>query len=56
MSLFATKSIEQIKAEHVGSSEHSLKRVLGPAPQCLAAHVIVASSVCLGVVSGFSRT
>ncbi|HEY7292739.1 MAG TPA: amino acid permease [Vicinamibacterales bacterium] len=30
MSLFATKSIEQIKAEQLGSGEHSLKRVLGP--------------------------
>jgi basic amino acid/polyamine antiporter, APA family len=30
MSLFATKSIEQIKAEQLGSGAHSLKRVLGP--------------------------
>src|SRR5204862_6635354 len=30
MSLFATKSIEQIEAEQLGSGEHSLKRVLGP--------------------------
>src|SRR5216683_783816 len=30
MSLFATKSIEQIKAEQLGSGTHSLKRVLGP--------------------------
>ena len=30
MSLFATKSIEQIKKEQLGSGEHSLKRVLGP--------------------------
>jgi APA family basic amino acid/polyamine antiporter len=30
MSLFATKSIEQIQAEQLGSGEHSLKRVLGP--------------------------
>ena len=30
MSLFATKSIEQIKIEQLGSGEHSLKRVLGP--------------------------
>jgi APA family basic amino acid/polyamine antiporter len=30
MPLFATKSIERIKAEQLGSGEHSLKRVLGP--------------------------
>src|SRR4051794_35390003 len=30
MSLFATKSIEQIKREQLGSGEHTLKRVLGP--------------------------
>jgi basic amino acid/polyamine antiporter, APA family len=30
MTLFATKSIERIKAEQLGSGEHSLKRVLGP--------------------------
>src|ERR1700730_16063467 len=30
MSLFATKSIEQIKKEQLGAGEHSLKRVLGP--------------------------
>jgi len=30
MSLFATKSIEQIAAEQLGSGERSLKRVLGP--------------------------
>jgi basic amino acid/polyamine antiporter, APA family len=30
MSLFATKSIEQIRAEQLRSGEHSLKRVLGP--------------------------
>src|SRR5205807_3778295 len=30
MSIFATKSIEQIKAEAAASGEHSLKRVLGP--------------------------
>ena len=30
MSLFATKSIEQIEAEQLGSGERSLKRVLGP--------------------------
>jgi APA family basic amino acid/polyamine antiporter len=30
MTLFATKSIERIKAEQIGSGEHSLKRVLGP--------------------------
>src|SRR6476620_1403315 len=30
MSLFATKSIEQLKAEAAESGEHSLKRVLGP--------------------------
>ncbi len=30
MSLFATKSIEQITREQLGSGEHSLKRVLGP--------------------------
>jgi APA family basic amino acid/polyamine antiporter len=29
MSLFATKTIEQIEAEQLGSGEHSLKRVLG---------------------------
>src|SRR5512135_67896 len=29
-SLFATKSIERIKAEAAASGEHSLKRVLGP--------------------------
>src|SRR3954471_23404397 len=31
MSIFATKSIEQIKAEQLGSGEATLKRVLGPA-------------------------
>jgi APA family basic amino acid/polyamine antiporter len=31
MSIFATKSIEQIKAEQLGSGEGGLKRVLGPA-------------------------
>jgi APA family basic amino acid/polyamine antiporter len=30
MSLFATKSIESLKAEAAASGEHSLKRVLGP--------------------------
>src|SRR3954463_7017418 len=30
MSIFATKSIEQIKAEQLGSGEATLKRVLGP--------------------------
>jgi len=30
MSIFATKSIEQLKAEASASGEHSLKRVLGP--------------------------
>src|SRR5437667_10207362 len=30
MSIFATKSIEQLKAEAAVSGEHSLKRVLGP--------------------------
>ena len=30
MSIFATKSIEQIKTEAAQSGEHSLKRVLGP--------------------------
>src|SRR5438552_4264679 len=30
MSIFATKSIERIKAEAAESGEHSLKRVLGP--------------------------
>jgi basic amino acid/polyamine antiporter, APA family len=30
MALFATKSIEQIRTEQLGSAEHSLKRVLGP--------------------------
>jgi APA family basic amino acid/polyamine antiporter len=30
MSLFATKSIEQITRQQLGSGEHSLKRVLGP--------------------------
>jgi len=30
MSIFATKSIERIKAEAAASGEHSLKRVLGP--------------------------
>jgi APA family basic amino acid/polyamine antiporter len=30
MTLFAVKSIERIKAEQLGSGEHSLKRVLGP--------------------------
>jgi APA family basic amino acid/polyamine antiporter len=30
MSLFATKSIEQLKAEAADTGEHSLKRVLGP--------------------------
>ena len=30
MSIFATKSIEQLKAEAAMSGEHSLKRVLGP--------------------------
>jgi APA family basic amino acid/polyamine antiporter len=30
MSLFATKSIEQISREQLGSGEHSLRRVLGP--------------------------
>ena len=30
MSLFATKSIEELKVEAQASSEHSLKRVLGP--------------------------
>src|SRR5437016_2676579 len=30
MSIFATKSIEQLKAEAASSGEHSLKRVLGP--------------------------
>ena len=30
MSIFATKSIEQIKREQLGSGEESLKRVLGP--------------------------
>ncbi len=30
MSLFATKSIESLKAEAMASGEHSLKRVLGP--------------------------
>ena len=30
MSLFATKSIEQLKSEAADSGEHSLKRVLGP--------------------------
>jgi APA family basic amino acid/polyamine antiporter len=31
MSIFATKSIEQIRAEQLGSGEGGLKRVLGPA-------------------------
>jgi APA family basic amino acid/polyamine antiporter len=31
MSMFATKSIEQLKAEAAETGEHSLKRVLGPA-------------------------
>ena len=31
MSIFATKSIEQIKTEQIGTGEGSLKRVLGPA-------------------------
>jgi APA family basic amino acid/polyamine antiporter len=31
MSIFATKSIEQIKAEQIGTGEGTLKRVLGPA-------------------------
>jgi len=30
MSIFATKSIEQLKAESEGTGEHSLRRVLGP--------------------------
>src|SRR5947209_20471841 len=30
MSIFATKSIEQLKAEAAVSGEHSLRRVLGP--------------------------
>src|ERR1700716_3630703 len=30
MSIFATKSIEQLKAEAADTGEHSLKRVLGP--------------------------
>src|SRR5216117_1015100 len=30
MSIFATKSIEQLKAEAAATGEHSLKRVLGP--------------------------
>src|SRR2546428_8067222 len=30
MSIFATKSIEQLKAEAAASGEHSLRRVLGP--------------------------
>jgi len=30
MSMFATKSIEQLKAEAAATGEHSLKRVLGP--------------------------
>src|SRR5216684_2747125 len=30
MSMFATKSIEQLKAEAASTGEHSLKRVLGP--------------------------
>ena len=30
MSLFATKSIEKLKAEAAQTGEHSLKRVLGP--------------------------
>ena len=30
MSIFATKSIEQLRAEAAGGGEHSLKRVLGP--------------------------
>src|SRR5438045_556310 len=30
MSLFATKTIEQIRAEQLAQGEHSLKRVLGP--------------------------
>jgi APA family basic amino acid/polyamine antiporter len=30
MSLFATKTIEQIQAEQLGSGDHALKRVLGP--------------------------
>src|SRR5215510_6604295 len=30
MSIFATKSIEQLKAEVAGTGDHSLKRVLGP--------------------------
>jgi len=30
MSLFATKSIEQIRTEQLGSGAQSLKRVLGP--------------------------
>jgi APA family basic amino acid/polyamine antiporter len=30
MSLFATKTIEQIQKEQLGQGEHSLKRVLGP--------------------------
>ena len=30
MSIFATKSIERIKAEQLGAGEHTLKRVLGP--------------------------
>jgi APA family basic amino acid/polyamine antiporter len=30
MSIFATKSIEQLKAEAAGTGEHSLRRVLGP--------------------------
>ncbi len=30
MSLFATKSIEQLKREAADTGEHSLKRVLGP--------------------------
>jgi len=30
MSLFSTKSIEQLTAEAAASGEHALKRVLGP--------------------------
>jgi len=30
MSIFATKSIEQIKTEQIGQGEGTLKRVLGP--------------------------
>src|SRR5213592_5107651 len=30
MSIFATKSIEQLKAEAAATGEHSLRRVLGP--------------------------